>query len=124
MYYTLLGRRRDASAAGGSLAQALLDVPRAGNRVVIFPSDPLDFDIANRTFCELAALALRALRQRLRRRVVTRGWKTDWGEDDKTGWVKKLHVDHLPPRFAIDERGRKRTFATVFIHYLGQPPVA
>ena len=64
------GRRRDASAAGGSLAQALLDVPRAGDRFVIFSSNHFDFDITNRAFSELAARALLALRQSPRRRVV------------------------------------------------------
>ena len=44
--------------------------------------------------------------------------------DDKAGWIKKVSVDYLPKRLHVDNRGRSRKYAFVFIHYLGQPPVA
>jgi len=42
--------------------------------------------------------------------------------DDKAGWIKQVPVGHLPPRFRLDDRGRQRKLAYVFIHYLGKPP--
>ena len=42
--------------------------------------------------------------------------------DDKQGWIKRIPVGNLPPRFRLDDRGRQRKIAYVFIHYLGKPP--
>jgi len=40
--------------------------------------------------------------------------------DDKAGWIKKVSVDYLPERFRLDDDGRERKYAYVFICYLGQ----
>ena len=46
------------------------------------------------------------------------GWKEKFGEGGLAGWSKRVSVDHLPPRFATDKRGRKGKFRKVFIHYI------
>jgi hypothetical protein len=67
----------------------------------------------------------RRMKSRTRSRSRWNAGKRAPALDDKAGWIKKVSVEHLPPRFRLGYRpGRSkaepRKLAYVFIEYLEQ----